>query len=57
MSKFLFLNDDKTSSGKAQVEFDTFENAFSCMKGIKNSNVFGEKKLWVTWNKAPIPSI
>ena len=50
----LYTNFDGTSSGKAQVLFDTFENAQICMKSIKDTFIFGKKKLHVTWNMAPI---
>ena len=51
----LYTNFDGTSSGKAQVLFDTFENAQICMKEIKNTScIFGKSKLHVTWNMAPI---
>lgn len=51
----LYTNFDGTSSGKAQVLFDTFENAQKCMKEIKNTScIFGKSKLHVTWNMAPI---
>ena len=50
----LYTNFDGTSSGKAQVLFDTVENAQICMKSIKDTFIFGKKKLHVTWNMAPI---
>jgi hypothetical protein len=50
----LYTNFDGTSSGKAQVLFDTLENAQICMKAIKDTFIFGKTKLHVTWNMAPI---